>query len=233
MIPIFIERDPLLWLPAEVLKWSLISRTQAEIKFMEPGELSLKLDRKRSEIAAFYRFAVPEACGYKGRAIYLDASMVALGDIQELYEREMEGKGALARKSDSESWDTSLMLLDCEALKQWRVREWAALINAGLVSFHGTLQGRRSALNHNDFAPLPERWNDGDKCDEETKIIHYARLPTQPWKRPGHPFRGAFLKELKSALDGGAVEEEQVKEEIVRGRIYPGLLEDMEEFVGG
>jgi hypothetical protein len=62
-------------------------------------------------------------------------------------------------------------------------------------------------------------------------LIHYTNVPTQPWKKAGHPYRGAFLKELKAALDDKTVTVDDVKREIEAKHIYPTILNDMEEYV--
>ena len=176
---------------------------------------------------SFFRYHIPELCQYVGKAIYLDADMVCLSDISALYEMDMQGKGVLSKIKDQTSYYTSCMVLDAEKLKHWKIKEWALLINAGLTSYTGIMSGDPTGINHDDFGPLDSLWNSFDRFDERTKLIHYTTVPTQPWKRPGHPYREPFMKELKSALETGAIQEADVLQEIEKKHIYPDLLKDL------
>lgn len=228
-IRIYIGTEPAQWLPTAVLKRSILVRTKAAVEFYDLIGLDLGLKTKMYTGFSFYRFAIPEQCGYTGRAIYLDADMVVLGDIDQLYQLDMEEKPALARVCDPTTVFTSVMLMNCEKLVHWKIREWVALINAGLTSYQGCMSGSPSGMNFGDFGALPPQWNDFDKYDETTKLIHYTHVPTQPWKRPGHPYKGAFLQELQAALRDGSISREQVEREINAGHIYSGILLDMDK----
>lgn len=231
-IRIYIGTEPVQWLPTEVLKRSILTRTKAEVEFHNLAGINLGFKKIKMYTGfSFYRFSIPEQCGYKGKAIYLDADMVTLGDINDLYNLDFGGKPALAKVRDKFTMFTSVMLMDCEKLKHWKVREWVALINAGLTSYQGCMAGGPGGMNFGDFGVLPDVWNHFDHYDETTQLIHYTNVPTQPWKRPGHPYRGAFLGELFECLEDGTVTEEQVKKEIDAGHIYPNILLDMKDYV--
>lgn len=231
MIKIFIGTEPVQWLPTQVLKHSVIKRTKTPVEFVKMIGMKLNLKLKMYTGFSFYRFTIPEQCDFKGRAIYLDADMVCLSDINDLWEIDMDRKPALARVMDSEGFLTSCMLLQCDELKHWKVKEWVALINAGITNYQGCMEGRPNGMNHDDFGPLPEVWNHFDFYDDTTKIIHYTNVPTQPWKRAGHPFRGAFLNELKACIDEGMITTEDVEKEIKKEHIYPNILRDMDDYI--
>jgi lipopolysaccharide biosynthesis glycosyltransferase len=219
------------WLATEVLKRSILVRTKAKVEFEDLIGIDLGLKLKMYTGFSFYRFAIPEKCNYQGKSIYLDADMVVLGDIDELYHLDMNDYNALSLTQDKIKWFTSVMLMNNEKLKHWKVKEWVALINTGLASYGATMTGQPSGLNAGDFGPLPNYWNHFDFYDDTTRLIHYTNVPTQPWKKAGHPYRGAFLKELKAALDDKTVTVDDVKREIEAKHIYPAILEDMEEYV--
>lgn len=231
VIRIFVGTEPMQWLPTKVLKRSILTRTKAKVEFEDLIGIDLGLKLKMYTGFSFYRFSIPEKCGYKGRAIYLDADMVVLGDIQELYELDMDGHNALALSGGKGIWYTSVMLLDNDKLQHWKVKEWVALINAGLTSYQGTMSGQSSGMNAEDFGPLPPYWNNFDYYDDNTRLIHYTHVPSQPWKKGGHKYRGAFLEELKAALDDNTVTVDDVKREIEAKHIYPEILDDMDEYL--
>ena len=72
------------------------------------------------------RFYPPQAMGFDGRAVVTDPDVFALGDVGELFERDLEGKAiwAVPRPGHNRRPDyvaTSVMLLDCSKLRHWEV----------------------------------------------------------------------------------------------------------------
>lgn len=227
MIKIFIGTEEAQWLPTQVLRHSVLRRTKAPVEFIDLIDLPLKLNLDMYTGFSFYRWYIPEACNYTGRALYLDADIIVLEDIQKLAEMEMGGKGALARDGGN-GYYTSVMLLDCDKLKNWKIKNWAGLINARMASYDAIMIASKQGLNHKDFGPLPAIWNGLDEWTPQTKILHYTHLPTQPWKKGGHPLGHLFLKEMKSAIDASVITREAVEKEIQAGHVYPEILRDMD-----
>ncbi|MGK5594218.1 MAG: glycosyltransferase [Parachlamydiaceae bacterium] len=230
-IRVFIGTEPKQWLPTEVLRWSIQSRTSKIVDFQELKHLELNLKGEMYTGFSFYRFAIPEQCQYQGRAIYLDADIVVLTDINDLFTHEMDEYGALARPltpgSNSGRY-TSVMLLDNTKLKHWKIREWVDKINQNRELYNDTLWVTPNGLNSQDFGDLEPFWNHLDQHDASTKIIHYTNVPMQPWKRTGHPFASVFLKELKAAIDEDEIPVDAIEREIRQGHIYPEILQDLE-----
>lgn len=131
------------------------------------------------------RFAVPALAGHAGRAVLTDPDVFAVGDINELLERDMRGAAILARQMDARSrrplhYASSVMLLDCARLRHWDVeadfadlfafrrdyREWMWL----LLEAPGTV------------GPLESVWNDFDRLGPDTRLLHNTHRRTQPWK---------------------------------------------------
>ncbi|MCE5319023.1 MAG: hypothetical protein LLG04_16875 [Parachlamydia sp.] len=228
MIKAYIGTEAAQWLPTEILKFSARRRTKSEIEFIELKEIPIKLSSQMYTGFSFYRYSIPEACGYEGRALYLDADIVVLSDLQELIDHDMHGKGALARPHPPVSSYTSVMVLDCAKLKHWKMHDWATLVNANIASYLGTMHADPTGLNYRDFGPLEEFWNHLDHFDNTTRIIHYTSVPHQPWKAPGHPHGHVFLKELSKCLEEGVITRADVEGQIAAGHIYPNILKDME-----
>lgn len=230
-IRVFVGTEPKQWLASEVLRYSIAKRTKAPIEFKELKHLPLKLDVPMRTGFSIYRFAIPEMCQYKGRAIYLDADIVVLSDLQELLNLDMQGKGALARAinlSDLASGRyTSVMLLDCEKLTHWKLSQWVEKMNQDVQVYNDTLWVRSKGLVNSDFGNLPENYNHLDKVDTNTKILHYTNLQTQPWHFPGHPFANIFLRELKEAIAEDEIPLDAILREIQFGHIYPNILVDL------
>lgn len=131
---------------------------------------------------ACFRFAVPEMCGFEGRAVYLDADMLVRGDVRELLETPLQ-RGY--RTIDPKRTDVSV--IDCAFFmdKKWWPRI-SAMKSSGWVTYHycQLLHGNQG------IAPtLDPAWN---VCDSlysnpdpgvaKAKLLHFTTVPTQPYR---------------------------------------------------
>ncbi len=227
MYKVFIGTEEAQWLPTEVLKHSILRRSSSSYEFVELKNIPISLNIKMYTGFSFYRFSIPETCQFQGRALYLDADIVVLCDLKELFEIEIDGYGVLSRPYPKiNGYFTSVMIMDCAKLTNWKIHQWVTLINAKIAGYRDTMAANPLGLCHKEFGPLDTIWNDFDQCSEKTKILHYTYVPTQPWKKAGHPYAYIFLKEMKSALDASVFSADEVKKEIDEGHIYPEILAD-------
>jgi hypothetical protein len=70
------------------------------------------------------RFLPPKLMNYEGRAVVIDPDIFAIGDVNELLDRDMQGKAVMGRyrsanKKKAQCVATSVMLLECASLKHW------------------------------------------------------------------------------------------------------------------
>lgn len=130
-----------------------------------------------------FRFAVPELCDFKGRAVYLDADMLVRSDVRELLEMPLQAgyrSISLAR--------TDVSLIDCGWFANRR--DWwpsiAQMKPSGWITWHYC----QLLQQHGGIAPtLDPAWN---RCDpmhmcadpgvESAKLLHYTVVPTQPYR---------------------------------------------------
>jgi len=131
------------------------------------------------------RFMPPELMGYQGRAVVIDPDIFAVGDINELLNRDMGGAAVMGRRrSDKEEKSsqiaTSVMLMDCSRLQHWQpetafdelfrferdYKDWIVLAD-------------EPAEN---LGVLENEWNDFDRLTPATKLLHNTKRRTQPWK---------------------------------------------------
>lgn len=131
------------------------------------------------------RFAVPELMGYAGRAVVTDPDVFALGDINDLLDRDMAGAAVMARQMGGDfrrplHFASSVMLLDCAQLAHWR---WEA-------DFEKMFRGERDYRDWmwllleppGSVAALESVWNDFDRLEDDTLLLHNTHRRTQPWK---------------------------------------------------
>jgi lipopolysaccharide biosynthesis glycosyltransferase len=230
-LKVFVGTEPKQWLSSEVLRYSITRRTKAALDFQELKYLPIKLDLPMYTGFSIYRYSIPELCGYKGKAIYLDADIVVTSDLLDLWNYPTDPHGVLARSMHPgeplAGRYTSVMLMNCEKLKPWKLNDWVEQINKDSSLYAKTMQALPGGLGTTDFGDLPATFNHLDQFDETTKLIHYTHVPSQPWKVPGHPFARVFLDELKSAIEEDEIPLDAVQREIAYGHIYQTLLQDL------
>ena len=122
---------------------------------------------------------------YRGRALITDPDIFAVGDVQDLLDRDMGGKAILCRTLEGDAdrrskFASSVMLLDCALLRHWHCeRQFTEL-------FDGDRDYKKwmwLELERRDSIGLFEaEWNDYDRLTPDTRFLHNTRRETQPWK---------------------------------------------------
>ena len=127
------------------------------------------------------RFMPPELMDYQGRAVVIDPDVFAVGDINELLNRDMEGKPIWCRgRKGPKGFASSVMLLDCAELTHWRTAE----------QFDEMFESKRDYMDwvclkyepRDSIGLLEPEWNDFDNLTERTKLLHNTKRWNQPWK---------------------------------------------------
>ena len=197
-----------------------------EKPYLAPMSLQLKY-RNFTEFSN-YRFLIPEICGHEGRAIWLDSDMVCLGDIGELFDAPLEGCHFLAKPEayrGTGTWGLSVMLIDCEKCR-FDIEPYFTEVDQGLYTSSDLHQMTPAFLRHHTFkiGKLDPNWNSFDYFDDQTKLIHYTNLMSQPWKFPGHPYGELWFKYFREALRAGAVTEKDVEVSKMRAYVRQDIL---------
>jgi len=126
------------------------------------------------------RMMVPEVMDFHGRALVLDPDIFAIGDVSELLQRDMKGKGILSRRSPAGFYTSAVMLLDCARLKHWHWKQNLDAIFAFKLDLYDWL--RLMVENPDTIGPLEDEWNHLDTLNGNTKLLHNTERLTQPWK---------------------------------------------------
>jgi len=153
-------------------------------KYLRDGEWRTWV---RDDLQSFTptRFLPPELMNYEGRSLVIDPDIFALGDVWELFSRDMQGKAILCRpktgaKGKRGAWATSVMLMDNAQLTHWHFED----------DFNAMFDGSRDYMpwiclqyeDRNRIGLLEPEWNDFDHLDANTKMLHNTKRKTQPWK---------------------------------------------------
>jgi hypothetical protein len=174
---------------------------------------------------SYGRFAIPKLAGYQGRAIYMDSDMIVFRDIGELWSTPFNGAKILVEETNpatDKGKITAVMLMDCAALT-WDPDEIVAglgarydyneLMSMAPLLSAGMLQDR-----------LPVGWNALDYIDENTRLLHYTKVRTQPWVYTDHPLGYLWVDEIRMMLDSGVLEPGYIQQQVKQKFIRPSLL---------
>jgi hypothetical protein len=131
------------------------------------------------------RFAIPGLLGYEGLALVTDPDVFAVGDVAELFGRDLQGKAIWCTprpgyRKITDPLATSVMLLDCSKLSHWRFAEDLQALWEHKVDYLDWINLKREKLD--TIGLLEPEWNDFDRLTPETKLIHNTKRRTQPWK---------------------------------------------------
>lgn len=131
------------------------------------------------------RFAIPGLLGYEGRAVVTDPDVFAVGDVAELFRRDLQDKAiwCTPRPGYSKISDplaTSVMLLDCARLEHWRFADQLGKLWRHEIDYLDWINLRLESLD--TIGLLEPEWNDFDRLTPRTKLLHNTKRRTQPWK---------------------------------------------------
>jgi hypothetical protein len=131
------------------------------------------------------RYAVPDEVGHQGLALVTDPDVFAVGDVGELFTRDLQGKAIWCRPRPgydkiTDPLATSVMLLDCSKLPHWRFKEDIEALWQHRIDYLDWINLKREDLS--TIGLLEPEWNDFDHLTPRTKLLHNTKRRTQPWK---------------------------------------------------
>ena len=131
------------------------------------------------------RFAIPGLLRYQGLAVVTDPDVFAVGDVAQLFRRDLEGKAIWCTPRPgyhkiTDPLATSVMLLDCAKLKHWDFAAQLKELWAHEVDYLDWINLRLEDLGA--IGRLEPEWNDFDRLTPTTKLLHNTKRRTQPWK---------------------------------------------------
>ncbi len=168
-----------------------IIRVQDFPRMMRSGQSILRAGHVRpwepDDLQSFtpLRFAPPTLMNFEGRALVTDPDCFGVGDVAQLFDRDMNGKAimAVARPGHNRQADyiaTSVMLLDTSRLKHWQFDKDLDDLFGHRFDYVDWIELKREDRSTIGF--LEPRWNDFDRLSSKTGILHTTKRRTQPWK---------------------------------------------------
>lgn len=241
MIRVFIGTDRSQYLATRVLTHSLRKHSFQDIAVepLDSIEIPEPKDVRQSQRTgfSFARWAIPEVCDYKGKAIYLDADMLVFTDIQKLWTTEMgnaiislvDGRNAqyCSRGIKLNKNESSVMLLNCEKAK-WNLKDLVKGLD-GEYTYKEMMSDLCFLDEQHINRDIPRSWNSMDYWDESVDLIHYTNVPTQPWVSVDNPYGYIWVNYLKEIIQEGSISLQEIEQEIHLGYIRPSLLLELKD----
>jgi hypothetical protein len=233
-IKVFVGCTPGEWLPMRVLEYTIRSATTRHVDLVPLYTKSRSIptpaaltNRPRTPFS-FQRFLIPELCGYRARAIYLDADMQVFADMSQLWGQDFNGHDLLttAAAHDGRKGQFSVMLLDCAALK-WKVEDIVADLDSGKLDYSALMYDMCVARSIGSL--LPPEWNSLERYEPgKTCLLHYTDMNRQPWVDCSNPLAHLWVAGLRQAMINGFLSREELQAEVDKGHVRPSLLEQID-----
>lgn len=161
---VFIGYDPRQPVAASVLAHSIAERSSQPVQIIQLRLKQLPIKRRGLTDFTYSRFLVPYLCGFRGKALFLDADMLCLGDIAELFAYSDPDHAVRVVKGKQRFEWASLMLFNnerCRALTPEHVETSPSLFS----------------MDWGSVGDLPKEWNHCIGYDEPNpaaKLVHFT-----------------------------------------------------------
>jgi hypothetical protein len=174
MNKVFIGYDHRQPISYNVLQYSIISTAKQPVEITPLVLPQLPINRQGLTPFTYSRFLVPYLCDYKGWALFLDADMLVVSDIGELFSLADESKAIMVVQNEKRFEWASVMLFNCQRCQFLSVEN---------IEKANDLH-RLTWLDDDRIGTLPSEWNHLVGYDPErkdVKLIHYTQgIPAFP-----------------------------------------------------
>lgn len=246
-IRLFVGTDRSQRIGLRVLEYSIGKHTAHpfEVHSLESIQLPEPEDKRNVQRTgfSFSRFAIPELCDFRGKAIYMDADMLVFQDIARLWNIPfqdhkmlvqadvLEGAASpsrtLFRRATKRPKQTAVSLLDCSRL-HWNAEHIVAGLDGRYT--YKELMSDICILDESEIGyQIPAEWNSLEHFDSATCNLHYTDMQTQPWVCASNRLGYLWLDTVREMLDMGELTWDELEEEVRQGFARPSLLSELKE----
>ena len=219
------------YLPSLVLKHSILKHVSQEVDFIILDQ-AVHQSRFKPELEnhtgrtpfSLQRFLLAEQlisskCEI---GVYLDSDMLVFDDIAELCVEFENLNEPIATVSVDPVWkrkaQSSVLIMNREGAEVLLNRFQSFLLD--LMSYDELMYFE----NIHGWSAINCAWNCLEYYDENTKLIHFTDMDTQPWLKSTNKFCGIWEIALLNALSSDEVHQEFLKS-LEKGFIRPSLQE--------
>jgi hypothetical protein len=208
-----------------IQKWSSMDAVVEPLDFRAVPVPREEKNRSKTGFS-FCRFDIPRLTGFSGRGLYVDADMQVFQDITDLWTLPLDEADvlyALSSPSQGRTPQTSVMLLNCQAL-DWDVRRIVQGLDDGDYSYKELMSGLCIVPEERVQPGLPYWWNSLELHEPgRTCLIHYTDMHRQPWISANNPNGGLWYADCAEAIAAGFVDMEEINTAIRLGHVSPQL----------
>lgn len=187
MLQIFIGVDVRQPVAYSVLRTSIEARASVPVSVTALIQDQLPVKRRGLTDFTFTRYLVPWLMDYRGWGLFLDADMLCLGDIAEVFDRARDEYAVQVVKGPKRFEWPSMMLFNCAKCE---------VLTPNFIEY-----GRPQDFDWGEVGELPGEWNrcvGYEDCDD-AKLLHYtAGIPCYPETR-GLGHYDEWAESLKAA----------------------------------
>ena len=244
VIRVFVGADRSQQLAINVLEYSIQRHTTAPVEVIPMIDLPVPVpkDLRNSQRTGFSysRFCIPKLAGYSGRAIYMDADMQVFKNIMELWELPFNGAKVLVQQ-DVKHLDVTMakdnapktrikqcavMLLDCSRL-DWDINTIVSDLDERRYTY-GQLMYEMCILTEDEVGyAVPFEWNSLEYYDDNTRLIRYTDMGTQPWVSTNNSNSHIWFAEVREMLAAGSLDWGTLETEVRLEYFRPSLLSEI------
>jgi Glycosyl transferase family 8 len=229
-IKVFVGTDYAQMAGVKVLEYSIKKYASMSVEVVPINDRKIPIPKNPENRArtgfSFSRYHIPALCGYKGKAIYLDADMQLFKDITKLWNTPMEGANVLYSEQPTERGRApqySVMLLNCAKL-DWDVNKIIKGLDQGKFNYNDIMFHACLVPPSKKKPSLPFEWNSLEHYEaSKTCLIHYTDMNTQPWISNRNKHGKIWYKCLREAVDVGFLSKEFLYGEVQAGNVSPDL----------
>jgi len=243
-VRVFVGADRSQALAVKVLEHSIKRHASLEVVIIPMVDLPIRppKDIRNSQRTgfSFSRFCIPEMAGYAGKAIYMDADMLVLKDIKSLWDIPFDGAKVVIQQEvkyqeittkkfgapSSRKKQCAVMLLDCSRL-EWKIDRIVDELDRAEYDYAGLMYDLCILGNDEIKYGVPFEWNSLEYSDENTCLIHYTDVATQPWTSCRNKNAEPWFNEVRLMLADGSLTREDLEQEIRLGYFRPSLRWDI------
>jgi hypothetical protein len=242
-IKIFVGADRSQALAVRVLEHSIKKHTEHPVQVTAMLDLPIRApkDPRQGQRTgfSFSRFCIPKMCGYLGRAIYMDADMLVLKDIANLWAHPISPKAKIVIQADLTEGhqkssrkvggpiqrvrQTAVMLLDCQKL-DWEIEAIIDLLDQNKMTYEQLMYEMALLKEEEIQETLPFEWNSLEHCDPNTCNIHYTDMSTQPWVSSFNRYGNIWFAEVREMVEEGSISVSEIQGEIALGYFRPSFF---------
>ena len=174
---------------------------------------------------SFQRFLIPELCGFRGKAIYVDSDMLVFDDIAQIFDLDISAHDIFTVKTGAtftRRKQFSVMLINCERVK-WNIHEIVSKLDRGEIDYEELVYEMALAPRIEDR--IPEGWNHLEKhVPGKTKLLHFTDMPTQPWVSTQNRLDHLWFEALYQAVSEGFVDRAFILDHVEKSWVRPSLV---------